>query len=266
MSEKKTKGSANAEQPSGSFNWEQASSQASGFENVHKDDLGVPFLMIIQKGSPEFDKTAQKYAEKKIAGVEPGDIINTLTREIVYKHQGPPLIYVPCSYEKLFMEWKPRESGGGIVKAHRDASILNECTRNTKGLDVLRNGNIVVTTAYFFGLHVRDEERSPVILSMTSTQMRKARGWLNMMQSIKLTGKSGKFTPPMYSHKYAISTEVESNTKGSWYGWHVSGAGQVTDPVLIADSIKHAQDAARSQRAALPPASESSEEDAPAFA
>ena len=38
------------------------------------------------------------------------------------------------------------------------------------------------------------------------------------MQNIKLPGKNGLFTPPMFSHIYRVTTVPESNDKGSWRG------------------------------------------------
>jgi hypothetical protein len=50
-----------------------------------------------------------------------------------------------------------------------------------------------------------------------------------MMMSMKLPGKNGLFTPPMYSQVYRLSTVKESNDKGQWYGWEVERVGSVED-------------------------------------
>ena len=64
---------------------------------------------------------------------------------------------------------------------------------------------------------------------MKSTQLKKSRKWNSMMQSVKLQGKNGLFTPPMYSQMYRLSTQAESNDKGKWYGWEVERVGTVED-------------------------------------
>ena len=50
-----------------------------------------------------------------------------------------------------------------------------------------------------------------------------------MMQSIKLKGKIGMFTPASFSHQYLLRTTQQSNDKGTWFGWDVSRKGPVTD-------------------------------------
>ena len=243
------------------YDWSK-SGIPSGFEQVQRDDLGIPFLVILQKGSPEVDKTNPDYPAKKIEGAEAGDIINSLSREI-YGRQGKPMVFVPCSFEKLYVEWTPREAGGGMVKMHKSAAILNECTRNARGQDELRNKNIIVTTAYFYGLTLRGQERVACVIGMSSTQLKKSRQWLNMMMSIKLNGANGPYTPPMFSHTYLLSSQAESNEKGSWMGWLIQTQGPISDPVLIADAIQTSQRAAAGQRAALPPPSSEEKDDVP---
>jgi hypothetical protein len=207
---------------------------ATGFEKVTTQDLGVPFLSIIQKGSPEVDKTHKDFSTKKIQGASVGDVFNTVSREILYTEGGDPIIFIPCFFEKMFVEWKPRDEGGGIVKSHTDPNILSRCTRGEDGRDVLPNGNNIITTAYFLGLVVhgdRDPERC--IIGMSSTQLKKARGWLNMMQSIKITVNGNKQPAPMFSHRYNITTIAEQNQHGGWYGWKIEGGGQVTIESLL---------------------------------
>jgi hypothetical protein len=62
---------------------------------------------------------------------------------------------------------------------------------------------------------------------MKSTQLKKAASGTAMMQSVKMAGKNGLFTPPMYSQMYKLSTVAESNDKGKWYGWEVERTGPV---------------------------------------
>jgi hypothetical protein len=64
---------------------------------------------------------------------------------------------------------------------------------------------------------------------MKSTQLKKSRKWNSMMMSVKLPGKNGLYTPPMYSQTYRLSTIGESNDKGKWFGWEVERVGSVED-------------------------------------
>jgi hypothetical protein len=252
MALKKTKAPDAAPAAVTTYDW--GAVQTTGFENVSKEDLGIPFLVVLQKGSPEVDRTHPDYATKAIKGAEAGDIVNTISRQILYKVGSEnPLRFIACGFEKLFVEWKDRESGGGMVRAHRDPNIVNECNRNERGQDILRNGNIIVTTAYFYGLVITDTDRIPAIIGMSSTQLKKSRLWLNMMSAIKVQTSKGLITPPMFSHIYSLTTVPEANEKGSWFGWKISCLGQVNDPVMIAEAIETSKRATSGQRTALPP-------------
>lgn len=230
----------------------------TGFENTRPEDFGIPFLSLLQKGSPEVDPDHKDYATKKLDGAEAGMIINTLTREIVYhKDEQQPMLYLPCTHEKLYQEWRPRNKGGGFVQSHNSPVILTKCTRNDKNKDVLPNGNEIITTDYFKGFFIGVGDPVPAIIAMSSTQLKKARGWLNMMQSIKINGK----IPPMYSHLYKIITVKESNEEGNWWGWKVeiARALQKSDMGLI-EMAKEAASQAIQNRLSAPPV-ESAESD-----
>jgi hypothetical protein len=238
--------------PVTAHNW--ATSTVSGFEATRQEDLGMPFLTILQSMSPQIKKTDPNYELKKIIGAGEGDIISNLSNAVLYTQGRDPLKFIPCYHERLFVEWTPRNQGGGLVKMHRNAGIINECVRNERGQDVLKNGNLIVTTSYIYGLIVDAEGGKPAIIGMTSTQLKKARAWLNMAMSIRLAGMTTP--PPFYSHVYSISTIAESNADGSWFGWKVEVAGQLNDPELIKRATKMASDSASAARAALPAASD----------
>lgn len=206
--------------------------ETSGFEHVSTEDLGIPFIGIVQKGSAEFDKTHKDYETKKIEGCQPGDIVHSTKKRILWTEGDAPLPFVPCGYEKLWVEWKTR---GGFVKHHASPLILNETKRNDANKDELSNGNIIVTTAYFYGLLVAEDfEHEKVVIAMTATQLKKARQWLNAATALRLTRKDGtQFTPPIFSHIYPLTTCTEHNDQGSWFGWKINMPEIVSDTELL---------------------------------
>ena len=43
------------------------------------------------------------------------------------------------------------------------------------------------------------------------------------MSGLKIRTKDGNvFTPPTFSHKYKLTSVVEQNDQGSWFGWDIS--------------------------------------------
>lgn len=195
----------------------------AGFEHVTASDLKLPFLMILQSNSPQCLEADPKY----IDGAKPGSIMNSVTSEVFSGKDGVEI--VPISFHKAYVEWTPRDSGGGFVRTHRDASILTQTKKNDKNQDMLENGNIIVTTAYHMCLIIRpDGSSDKVVISMTSTQLKKSRGWLTMMQSIQ-----GVKNPPMFLCKWKLTTVPEKNESGSWYGWAYQNMGK--NPIELLD-------------------------------
>ncbi len=230
-----------------------------GFENVGINDMAVPFLIILQSGSPQV-----KRGEQQIEDAEEGDIFNTITNELYGSDIG--IFVIPCAYQKAWVEWRPRESGGGFVKQHISEDILRNTKKNEQGRDVLPDGNVIVATAYHFVLLIdrTTKDYSQAVISMTSTQLKKSRKWNSLMATLKMTGPNGKFVPPMFSHIYKLTTIPEQNEFGAWSGWHV----ELTEPVVDVDFYNAAKEFALAVKAGriavtAPPTTDTSESDVP---
>jgi len=212
-----------------------AEDAGGGLQNLGANDFAIPFLAILQKGSPQVSKQNTKY----IKGAEVGDVFNTVSNKI-YKMSAaagdPGLPFIPVGYEKKIVEWRPRDSGGGFVASHREGDpILKKCTRNEKNQHVHPDtGNIFVDTAYHFGL-VAEEGGFPecAVISMYSTQLKKSRNWNTTMRSIMKRLPNGRiFNPPTYARKYLLFTVGETRDNYDWCGWSITSAGEVTDVEL----------------------------------
>lgn len=193
----------------------------AGMEDVRSEDMSIPFLRILAQLSPQVNKRDGSYVD----GAEAGMIYNTVANEAYSGETGVTVI--PCYYSRRYVEWKPREKGGGYVGSYSaDDPIIARAHKDEKGNDVLPNGNLLTNTAQFFVLMMH-EELGPqrCLITMSSTQLKKARKWLTQMQSLQARGKNGMFTLPMMSQKYTLRTTEERNDKGSWFGWDVSRQG-----------------------------------------
>lgn len=227
----------------------QDSEVSTGFENMNADDLAIPFITLLQSNSPQVKKGPQK-----IAGAEEGDIYNTVTQE-VFKDT---ITVVPCAYQKSWVEWVPRNSGGGFVRQHPDSSILDSCEHivdENGRRDVLPNGNHIVVTAYHYCLLVKDNgDFDRAVISFTSTQLKKSRKWNTQMLNQKIEVKGKKVTPPMFSHTYTLAPVEESNDRGSWIGWEITNPKIIQDPDLYVMARKfHADVSAGEVKTAPPP-------------
>lgn len=195
----------------------------TGFEGLSQADLSIPFIFLLQKLSPQCDKDDAKFIE----GAEPGMFFDSSTGELMKE-----LKLIPCYYKHSIVEWKPDRKG--FVAAHEPGIEIGKPV-NEKGVPITENGNLLADTRYFFCLRVgKDQDATPCILSLGSTQIKKARNWLTKMQSLKEDGPHGKFTPPMFSKVWKISSVMEKNDKGSWYGYKMDLEGSITAPELFA--------------------------------
>jgi len=194
----------------------------SGFEGMNQDDFALPFLRLLTNTSPEVGE---------VDGAMPGMIYNTVTGELYDGKKGIEVI--PVAYVRQYIEWAPRGSGSGAPVAMYPATsdVLSRTHREPgDNKDYLDNGNYIENTANHYVMVVNSEGTpEPALISMKSTQLKKSRKWNSMMQSVKVAGKNGLFTPPMYSQMYRLTTVPESNDKGKWFGWEVERIGPVED-------------------------------------
>jgi len=193
-----------------------------GFDSMGQEDFALPFLRLLTATSPEVGD---------VEGAMPGMIYNTVTGQLYDGKKG--ILVVPCSYLRQYIEWAPRGSGSGApIAMHPATSDILSKTHREPGdnRDYLDNGNYIENTANHYVMVLDDAGvPSPALIVMKSTQLKKSRKWNSMMMSVKLNGKSGLYTPPMYSQVYRLTTVSESNDKGKWYGWEVERVGSVED-------------------------------------
>ena len=190
----------------------------TGFAEVGAEDMSIPFLRILDKGSPQVNKRDGAYVE----GAEAGMIYNTVANEVYDGEQGVEVI--PCHYNRRYVEWKPREQGGGYVKSYETTDpIVNTIIRNEVGQDVLPNGNLLANTAQFFVLLLHPTMGAQrALITMSSTQLKKARKWMTQAQSLTAQGDDGVFVLPLMSQVYKVGTVQEQNDKGTWFGFDVT--------------------------------------------
>lgn len=189
-----------------------------GLEEVTAEDLAIPFLRVLAQLSPQVNKRDGAYVD----GAEAGMIYNTVANEAYDGEKG--ILVVPCHYNRKFIEWQPRSSGGGFVSSHPiDSNLLKETIKNDRGEDVLFNGNILTNTAQFFVVFVEGEQLHKCCITMSSTQLKKARRWVALQAGFKGKKRDGStFTQPSFSQMYRLKTAAESNDKGDWFGWDIS--------------------------------------------
>lgn len=194
-----------------------------GFESQNRDDQAVPFLAIIQSNSPIIETKAT---------ARPGMLFNTVTQD-VFDGKDAGVAFIPVKTEKYFVEWKPREQGGGFVKMHEVTSDLVASITSEQEFGKYKmikgdlGSNDLVQTFYVYGILINDEGfTTPIIMAFTSTKIMAYKNWMNKANSIQMKLPDGRILNsrdfPLYAHRYRIKTISQKNAKGSFYNYTVA--------------------------------------------
>lgn len=205
---------------------EMEADAGDGSQAVTSEDMAIPFLRILQKMSPQVSKRDAAYIE----GASEGDIVNTVTGQIWSIEDE--LIVVPCSFNFKIIEWRPRDTGGGFIKAYaRDVEELPLHEKNEKGKLITSTGNILEDTAEHYVLILDPETglTEHALIAMSSTQLKHSRKWNSMIGQKTISTTNGIKQAPRYGYMYRLSTGMESNEQGDWAGWTIADAGMVKD-------------------------------------
>lgn len=221
-----------------------AEDAGQGMEGTTQESFAIPFLAVLQKGSPTVDEALPTYVEGHKAGM----LYENVTGQTFDGKTG--VIIVPCAYRREFLRWGPKDSGGGFKGAYAPEVIaemrakgqiveldgqlyapLEDGTINDKKCDKFRD-----TRAHY--VLILDEKTGAwkqALLSLTSTQIKKSKVLMSALASVKLSNAAGQlFTPPTFANMVRVTTLGESNDKGTWFGVKFELAGQVTRPEVYA--------------------------------
>ena len=192
---------------------------AKGFDNMTQDDLALPFVRILGQLSPQVTAGDSKYLES----AKPGMIYNTVTSELYDGKKGIKVI--PCYYKKDYPEWSDRGDGPGApVAVHMPNSPVIATGKREGSKIRLPNGNYLEETAYYYVLmETKAGGMTPALITMKSSQLSVSKNWNSMMKTIQIEdGKGGFVTPPLHAVVYNLSSAIQKNDKGSWYGWSIT--------------------------------------------
>jgi hypothetical protein len=197
-----------------------------GYEHQTQEDIAMPFINILQSGSPQV-------VEKTVKGAKPGQIFNTVTQELFDE-----MLFLAATTRHVFVEWIPRDKGGGFVAEHAiDSDIVKAAKEAASefGVYTLENGNELVETFYFYGVHVNEKEVLGLgVIPFDSSKIKAYKKINTRLQSFMLKMPDGrKVRPPMFSHLLRLETVVEKNPKGTWFNFNISPAKGEVMPSMI---------------------------------
>lgn len=202
---------------------DMAADAGMGLEGADKDSFAIPFIAMLQGLSPQLET---------VDGAKPGLFINTITNEL-YKE----VMVVPCAYQRRYLRWAPRDAGGGYKGDYSPIDVetgkLLNVERSEDGKLRIDGDELKDTRNHFVLVESSTGVWQPALLSLSSTQIKKSKRWMSLIQGIELRTPQGKaFTPPSFSHVYKLTGVKEENSKGSWWGMNVEVVEPVSDQEL----------------------------------
>lgn len=215
----------------------------SGFDNQTAEDVSVPFMTILQPGSPQ--------VQGEDAAFKAGMWFNNTTNEATSGKAG--LTFIPAYTEHKMVEWVPRDKGGGLVETHDIDSDLSKEVRAKQPLGKYKhptNDNDLIETYYVYGVAINDDGiGSPAVLAFSSTMIKPYKDWSFRMRSIVITNpKTGqKITSknmPMWAFCYRLTTVFVEKNGYKWFNFVPTFAGldENKKPTAMASLVKPGSD------------------------
>lgn len=207
--------------------------------NYSQEQMTTPFLNIlnalspqVSRGKPEFMKDAQV-----------GQLFNTVTKDVYDGEKGINLIL--SSFKESFIEWVPRNEGGGFVGEFDVTTGLKAVTEIDVNFNsVIQPGSPVGTPGHWLTLtHTRlgaivaedFQTWSPVVLSLSNSGIKVSKN-LNSRHKLMewknpATGKAGDLGKcPMPLILWKLKTKLATNKNGdSWFTWDFDKQGQLNE-------------------------------------
>jgi hypothetical protein len=173
----------------------------AGFETRDSSEMQIPRMSLLQALSPQVGA---------LEGAKAGRFFNSVTETLC-----DSFFFVPSCHTHTFVEWKPREAGGGRVAEYAPSTDFVREIVATGEFGKLRTpaGNHLVETVSQYG--VLDDE-TPIVLSITSTKLSAWKKWNTRLVFFK--------GPPRFAHLTRIGAVQVKNPKGTFFNLTFSPA------------------------------------------
>lgn len=221
-----------------------AADAGSGMEGATSESFAIPFLSVLQKGSPQVDEASGV----AIDGAKAGMLWDNVAGRMFDGKEG--VIIIPCAYRRVFLRWAPKGTQGSGFKGELSADQVAGMRAAGQIADLdgrlyvpMPDGTVhekrcdrISDTRNHYVLLVDAASGAWVqaLLSLTSTQIKKSKMLMSALAGVKLNGPSGMYTPPTFANLVRLTTIPESNDKGTWFGTKFELAGRVDRSELYA--------------------------------
>jgi hypothetical protein len=184
----------------------------------------MPLIKILQDMSPEVNPRKDGYIE----GAQAGDLLFNKDKSLL----GNSVNIIPLASKPVYVEWKPRDQGGGMVATHPLTITADPRYKKVEYTETLGDNDLIYTTYWCVLMQVGDEWEKALI-AMTKTQLKVSR---------KLSGEIAKFRydgqadvqPPTFARVYELSTVLEKNKADQeFFNFDVKPVQVIEDEALL---------------------------------
>lgn len=199
-----------------------------GLQHIDPSKLSLPFLKVIQAGSPQIKPKNEKF----IAGAAMGMILNTLTGDLFAGDAGIRVII--CSIQSRDLLWAPAAESIGRPLAsypfgHADTPEF-EIVQNSEGKKIrqLKDGsdNYLVETDEYYVLRVAEDGHvEPGVIAMDSSDLGCSRKIKSQIYNKVVVQNGRSFKAPLFGQFYKMTSTDKSNAQHDWMIWKSEFAG-----------------------------------------
>lgn len=210
----------------------------AGFETQDSSMLSIPFIALLQANSPQ--------CEGEDAKGRPGMLFNTVTEDYISGKEG--FIFIPAYIDHKFVEWVPRNKGGGFVAAYEpDSDMVARAQRRERKPDQKRavliadnDVNEILDTHYLYGV-IADADGNPNgfgVISFVSTKIKVFRNYNTKLNLYNFKKDGLPARPPLFANSIRVTSVKESNAEGDFFNFALTPAvdGDVKASMLAPDS------------------------------
>jgi hypothetical protein len=234
----------------------------AGVDDTDANDYRIPYVSIAQALTPQIDKDDESY----IPGLEKGMIFDNVSGTF---HDS--IRFVMCRFDHAYIEWVPKNKGGGFVQRHElDSNIMAQTTRSDDNRDMLDNGNEIIDTRYLYVLILDDDgNHSPAVISFARTGTKPVKTLLSRWRNLRIDHpKKGRIEAPMFFHIWTMGTATDQNKEGlKYHVWTIEPGQpeQITDAGLLRAAIELREAIGRGERGVVEDDASDTNKDEPAF-
>jgi hypothetical protein len=200
----------------------------AGLQNVTADEMRLPWLTLLQSNSPQVSKPEDQGG---VPGARAGMIYNALTGDLYDGKVG--LVIVPVVRDQKYIEYVPRDEGGGLVAIYEpdEPLVLRLRAEHGKfGKLPTEDGNEVVQT-FSLGVIAVPEGRAPfgAMVGFKSKGIQAYQGLVQRALDCRYQTANGPVCPPLWAHRWRLRAVWEENKKGQYYKWNLTLDGRDDD-------------------------------------